>query len=265
MYGLPHVDIIAQKLLKERLENNGYCQSDKTLGSWKHDTQPISFTLIVDDFGVKYAGKKHTNHLINVLKEHYTVTEDCEGEKYGGINLDWDYTKRQVHFSMPEYVKDYLIRFQHMLQKLTHQPHKQTIPVFGATIQYAKSADTSNKIDDDGKKCIQQVTVTFLYNSRAADPTMLVALSEIASRETSPIEATMDKAKYFLDYAASHPDAILSYSASDMVIASHSDASYLNKPKERSRAGGNFFHVGQLSEPSKQWSSLGHCTNHLKM
>ena len=75
MYGLPHAGIIAQKLLKERLENNGYRQSDKTPGFWKHDMRPISFTLIVDDFGVKCIGKKHANHLINVLKKHYTVEE----------------------------------------------------------------------------------------------------------------------------------------------------------------------------------------------
>ena len=51
--------------------------------------------------------------------EHYTVAEDWEGKKYGGITLDWDYTKHQVYLFMPEYVKDALIRFQHTLRKLT--------------------------------------------------------------------------------------------------------------------------------------------------
>ena len=37
----------------------------------------------------------------------------------------------------PEYVKDFLIRLQHVLRKLTDQPHKHTIPLFGATIKYA--------------------------------------------------------------------------------------------------------------------------------
>ena len=69
---------------------------------------------------------------------------------------------------------------------------------------------------------------------------MMVALSAISSRQATPTEATMDKAKYFLDYVESHLDAILSYSASDMVLAAHSDASYLTKPKARSRSGGFF-------------------------
>ena len=54
MYGLPQAGIIAQELLEERLQKAGYMQSKLTPGSWKHEWRPISFTLIVDDFGVKY-------------------------------------------------------------------------------------------------------------------------------------------------------------------------------------------------------------------
>ena len=70
MYGLPHDGIIAQKLIEERLEEHGYTQSDLTPGFWKHETRPICFTLLVDDFGVKYVREQHANHLINSLKEH---------------------------------------------------------------------------------------------------------------------------------------------------------------------------------------------------
>ena len=63
MYGLPHVGIIAQKLLEERLNKAGYHQSDKTPRFWKHEWRPISFSLIVDDFGVKYKGDEHVKHL----------------------------------------------------------------------------------------------------------------------------------------------------------------------------------------------------------
>ena len=116
MYGLLHAEIIAQKLLKERIEKHGYLQSDKTPGFCKHDTQLIRFTLIVDDFVLKYSGKKHAKNLINILKKHYNVAEDWEGKNYGGITLYCYYTKLQVHLSMPECVKDSLIRFQHMLK-----------------------------------------------------------------------------------------------------------------------------------------------------
>eukprot|EP00804_Cyclotella_cryptica_P016108 CCRYP_004214-RA/>CCRYP_004214-RA protein AED:0.22 eAED:0.20 QI:0/0/0/1/0/0.66/3/0/877 len=53
MYGLPQAGIIAQQLLEKRLALKGYRQSSITPGFWKHDWRPISFTLCVDDFGVK--------------------------------------------------------------------------------------------------------------------------------------------------------------------------------------------------------------------
>ena len=50
MYGLPQAVIFSQQLLKERLKTHGYQQSTATSGLWKHDTRPISFSLVVDNF-----------------------------------------------------------------------------------------------------------------------------------------------------------------------------------------------------------------------
>ena len=94
-----------QELLEEQLKKAGYTQSKLTPGYWKHEWCPISFTLVVDGFGVKYIGKEHVMHLIKVLKEHYEVEEDWEGKQYLGITLDWDYKNHEVHLSMPEYVE----------------------------------------------------------------------------------------------------------------------------------------------------------------
>ena len=69
---------------------------------------------------------------------------------------------------------------------------------------------------------------------------MLVALSAIASNQVSPTDETMIKTRHFLDYVALHPDAILTFNASSMVLNVHSDASYLREPKVRSGAGGHF-------------------------
>ena len=48
----------------------------------------------------------------------------------------------------------------------------------------------------------------------------------------------MQKVKQFLDYVATHPDVIITYRASGMVIAAHSDASYPSETKARSIVGG---------------------------
>ena len=70
---------------------------------------------------------------------------------------------------------------------------------------------------------------------------MLPALGSIATQQSKPTENTMKKVKQILDYAATHPDAIVTYRTSNMVFAAHSDASYLSESKARSRAGGHFF------------------------
>ncbi len=113
MYGLPQSGLIASKLLEKRLNEHGYQQSKLVPGLWQHNTCPIQFTLVVDNFGVKYVGKEHARHLKKVLEMHYKLTCDWTGTCYIGITLDWDYKKRQVHLSMPNYIKKALKQFQH--------------------------------------------------------------------------------------------------------------------------------------------------------
>ena len=256
MHGLPHAGIIAQNLLTKRLNAAGYHQSDQTPRLWKHDTRPICFTLIVDDFGVKYEGDEHAQHLIDVLEEFYEVEKDWTGKKYCGINLDWDYDRRRVHLAMPGYCTETLTIFRHKAGRVRmDQPHKHAIPAYGAKIQHAKPEDTSPKLLPEDKLFIQQVTGTFLYYARAVDSTMLMACSAIASQQAAPTEETMKKTLQFLDYVASHPDAILTYSSSNMVLNVHSDASYLSKRKAKSRAGGHF----SCRTMKKTQQTMGRC------
>jgi hypothetical protein len=249
MYGLPQVGIIVQELLEEQLAVAGYKQSKMTPGYWKHEWRPISFALVVDDFGVKYVGRENIHHLIK-LKSDYEIEVEWEGTQYLGITLNWDYNKHQVHLSMPGYVKRALVRFGHKIPKIPqHQPHKHTIPTYGAMVQYAKPEDSTRLLSKVEKKIVQQVLGTFLYYGQAVDSTMLTALSSIASTQAKPTQETMENIKLFLDYAASNQDAIITYNASDMILAVHSNASYLSKPKGRSCAGGHFFMSFDVSDP----------------
>jgi hypothetical protein len=50
MYGLPQAGILTNELLQRNLAKDGYQPTKHTHGLWKHDTRPISFSLVVDDF-----------------------------------------------------------------------------------------------------------------------------------------------------------------------------------------------------------------------
>ena len=64
MYGLPQAGSLGHDLLEERLNQEGYFQSQIVPGFWKHKTRNIKFVLVVDDFGIKYLKKEDLDHLI---------------------------------------------------------------------------------------------------------------------------------------------------------------------------------------------------------
>jgi hypothetical protein len=157
-----------------------------------HNWRPILFTLVVNNFGVKYINKAHVHHLIKTLKIDYAIDEDWEGTRYLGMAIDWDYTKREVHLTMPGYIEKTLARFNHEPpKKPQHQPHVHSIPVFGATTQYAKPEDNTAQLSKEKIKFIQQVLGMLLSYGQAVDSTILVALSTIASAQTTPTKDTM--------------------------------------------------------------------------
>jgi hypothetical protein len=67
MYGLKQAGLLANQLLQNRLAPLGYYPARHTPGLWLHKTRPISFTLVVADFSVKYVGKQLAEHLRNAL------------------------------------------------------------------------------------------------------------------------------------------------------------------------------------------------------
>ena len=69
---------------------------------------------------------------MTVLSSHYTVYSDWTGSRYLGIDLDWDYRKREVHLSMLSYVQDALTSFHHSRpHKPQHQPYPHAKVTYG--------------------------------------------------------------------------------------------------------------------------------------
>ena len=265
MYGLPQSGLLANELLEQRLNKRGYRQSKLVPGLWKHDWRPVQFTLVVDDFGVKYVGEEHALHLKQTLTADYAVTTEWDGKRYIGITLDWDYKRRQVHLSMPGYIQKALKQFQHIAPSKQQQPYPSASINYGAKKQYATQQSSAPLIDAKGKKFIQQVCGKFLFLGRAVDSTLLCPISAIASQSSKPTEETMRQTKQLLDYIATQEEAVLTYNASDMKLAVHSDASYLSEPNARSRAGGHFFLSSDATVPHNNGAvlNIAHIIKHV--
>jgi hypothetical protein len=104
--------------------------------------------------------------------------------------------------------------------------------------QTRKSPPPLNK---EATKYTQAVAGTLLYYARAVDPTILPALSTIGTEQATPTQATIETIKQLLDYCATQEEAIITYSASKMILCIHSNAGYCNEKNAQSRAGGHFF------------------------
>ena len=126
------------------------------LGLWRHKTRAISFTLVVDNFGVKYVNKKDVEHLIASIKMTYSLTEDWKGNLYCGITLEWDYDNSQVAISMPGYIKKKLQEYGHVMHKqLQPCPYSPEPKKFGSEAQAPLPPDAMPKLEVKGIKRVQ--------------------------------------------------------------------------------------------------------------
>eukprot|EP00804_Cyclotella_cryptica_P024346 CCRYP_015313-RA/>CCRYP_015313-RA protein AED:0.39 eAED:0.35 QI:0/0/0/1/0/0.2/5/0/357 len=162
---------------------------------------------------VKYVGKVHAEHLINTLTGHYDISTDWDGRRYIGLTLQWDYRNRTVRLSMPGYCE----KPDNVSITLCLPNHNTNlIPAL-----HAPTAANNNYVPLltlhqhwESNKDLRTRSQTYNNHPRPGLP--------------------------ILDYALSHPNAGVTYQASDMILAAHSDASYLSNQSARSSAG-NFF------------------------
>ena len=153
VYGLPQFGMLSNKLLEQRLNKAGYYQCPTTPGLWRHKWRPILFCLIVNDFGIEYVGKRHDDHLRDILIEHYELTQNWSGSRFAGINLTWDFTNRTCRLFIKNYIKNLLLKWGHAIPLKPRHSHFSHAPIiYGAKQQFANLPDASPKLNDTGIK-----------------------------------------------------------------------------------------------------------------
>jgi hypothetical protein len=157
---------------------------------------------------------------------------------------------------MPGYVKKALKQFCHELKYQQHSPYPCAPIKYGVAKQYATLESTAPPLNGQEKRFIQQLCGKYLYLGRAIDNTLLCPISALVAQTSNPTKDTMQCATQLLDYLGTQEEAILTYNASNMILAVHSNASYLSKPKARSRAGGQFFLSSDTQLPANNGAIL---------
>ena len=245
IYGLKQAGILSQQRLIAHLAEHGYLQCKFTPCLFMNATNGTAFTLVVDDFLVKYKNESAKLHLINCLQELYQITVDtAQVQKYVGITIDYNRAKRYMDLSMPGYVDKALIRFNKTNVRPVNSPMTYVPPNYGAKSQTLKPDNPAPKFLNAAQILfVQEVVGVFLYYSRAVDPLMITAINKIGSSQAGADISILDAIERFFQYASRWKNNVMRIHASDMKLNVHSDASYLSETKSRSRAGA-FMYMG---------------------
>jgi hypothetical protein len=238
IYGLPQAGILAQQKLAQLLAKHGYHQDKYVPCLFKHETKQIAFSLVVDDFGVKYKNKEDVQHLMKTLENEYKVKIDWTGEKYIGITINIDREKEIIELSMPGYIERMLTVLDlKKNRKNCKSPLIYIPPSYNASDQLVKEKDLEI-LGEDKKLYVQKVVGTLLYYARIIDSTMLTAVNNIGSQIGAVTQETIEQVEKLLDYAYTYPNNKLVYKKSNMILRAQSDASYLSRAHAGSVAGG---------------------------
>ena len=247
MYGLPQAGLLAQKRLIRHLALHGYHQTDATC-LFRHQSNGTDFSLVVDDFGVKYSTMEGVNHLITTLQLLYVITIDWTGGKYLGFTIAFNHDRRYVDLSMPGYIAKALQRFAPHLSVGAASPATYVPPAYGHP-DLSPVSDSSPTLTSEQKLTLQEIVGSLLYYARGIDVTILTAVNHLASAQADPTVTVMLAATRLLAYCARYPDNALRYHACDMILHIQSDSSYLSRPGARSVAGG-IFYLGNVDQPT---------------
>ena len=237
MYGFPHAGRIAQDVLIERLAKHGYHQTGTTC-LFRHDTNGVAFTLVVDDFGVKFKDPAAADDLVRCLQLYYTLTIKKNATKFLGLTIAVDPIAREVRLSAPGVIPKALQRFAQHSTAVARSPAIYLPPRFGAAAQTPDDPDTSPLLTPDEHHRLQMLGGILLYYCLAIDSTGLPAVTAIESALAHATQLTQQAADRLLAYFRNYPENILVLKACDMRLHTQSDASYCTRSHGRSVAGG---------------------------
>ena len=130
---------------------------------------------------------------------------------------------------MDGYLLELRNKYQHMTPKKPQYSPQKYHPIDdGATQQLVQPTDTSSPLNEIGIKRFQGIVGALLYVGRAGNNKLLVALIAIGAQQAAATEDTAASIEKLLDSVATYPNDGILFRKSDMILAVHTDAGFLN-------------------------------------
>ena len=134
----------SNKQLQNPLAPHCYAPCRLTPGLLWHNTRPIIFRLVINNFGAKYVGKDHAKHLHRILTFHHGKFEqDWAGELFCGITLNWNGEAGYTVISITGYAKNAWFKFQYAPPSTTQDsPTPWNLQTYVIKLQMTNDANT---------------------------------------------------------------------------------------------------------------------------
>jgi hypothetical protein len=239
MYGLLQVGILAQELLKACLNKHGYCQSLH----W------ASGATIFDQYLSPYVWTILASRMwgVNMRSTLPPSSMNITNANWNGKVGTWAWTLTgTTHAAL--FMSPCLNRYpKHSCNFNTHLRVSHNISRTPTSSQIMAPKRSSQRTSTLPCSLTKRAKSTSKRSSALSCITLAVLtapcyLESAQLHHNSPIrQKTPKNGPLIPHYAATHPNAIINYKASNMVLTGHSDASYLSELNAHSRASGHFF------------------------
>ena len=171
----------------------------------------------MDEYYIKCVDKADYEHLNATLYSLYNITSNWSVRIYLGLTLKWDYKSRT-------YIETTLQKLKHAAATQPHHSnHPWNLPNYGKPTHLTTAPDQYASLPVDKITHLQQSICYLLFNFQVVKSTMIPALVTLASSQSRGTQETSHVLTQLMKYAATHPDATLRFSASDMVLHIHSN------------------------------------------
>jgi hypothetical protein len=128
---------------------------------FRHPTRPITFCLVVDDFGVKCTNRHDFDYLVSCLASLYHVKAHPQATRFLGFTINHDRQARTLSLAYPGYIDALLARLRPDGIRPCSTPPIYVPPRYGLTTP--QSATIDQEPPASAAKCKElQIAVGYL-------------------------------------------------------------------------------------------------------
>jgi hypothetical protein len=109
-------------------------------------------------------GLEHFTYLLNVLKKFHGVQYNMAGNKFAGMDIEWNYAARRCRISMPGHIYLLLLKYKHPHPAKPWLSLYKCLPIaYGSKLHITPDPDASELLNANRKCCVQEILGSLLY------------------------------------------------------------------------------------------------------